>query len=49
MDIHSGKEVNLKDKEINEIKSMVKDPKSGFLAFVRKAILDYIEETQQAD
>lgn len=40
--INNGKEVELRDSEIKEVKRLVNDKQSGLLAFARKAILDYL-------
>ncbi len=43
-EIYAGKEVELSKVEIIEIERIVDDPNSALLAFVRKAIHDYINE-----
>jgi hypothetical protein len=41
--IHAGEEVELDKTEIAEVKRVIEDPQVGFLAFVKKALLDYID------
>ncbi len=45
-EINRGKEVDLRKNEVSEIKRLVSSEKGGFLAFAKKAILDYMETTQ---
>lgn len=44
--IFQGKEVELDKEEIQDIIAIVEDGRSGFFAFVKKAIKDYIESVQ---
>lgn len=43
MNINKGKEVELRDSEIKEIKRLVNDKQSGLLAFARKAAMDFLD------
>jgi len=49
MAINRGEVVELRDDEVEEIKELVKDLKSGVFAFARKQILDFIESVQEAE
>lgn len=44
-EINRGKEVDLRKNEVSEIKRLVLSEKAGFLAFAKKAILDYMEKS----
>jgi hypothetical protein len=44
IEINKGKPVELEKAEIAEVKRILNDEKIGFYAFVKKAILDYIEK-----
>ena len=41
--INAGKEVELDKTEVEEIKRVVKDPKTGFFAFAQSAIITYLD------
>jgi hypothetical protein len=41
--INSGKEVEFDKTEIEEVKRVIKDPKTGFFAFAQKALLDALD------
>ena len=43
MKIYRGEDVELDKTEIEEVKRVVQDEKTGFFSFVQKAMLDYIE------
>lgn len=42
-DIYRGKDVEITLPQIEEIKRIVQDEKTGFFAFVQKAILDFLD------
>lgn len=46
MEIYKGKEVDLGDTEIKIIKSIIEDERVQFHAFVKKAMLDYINSVK---
>ena len=44
LDINAGKEVDLSAREIEEIKRLVMDEKSGLMAFAKKGLLDILDK-----
>ena len=44
--IYKGEEVELDKGEVEEVKRIIEDPQVGFLAFAKKAILDYMESVK---
>lgn len=46
MAINRGKAVDLGKRELSDIESAVKDPKSGIFAFARKQIFDFIDKAR---
>jgi len=45
-DIYKGKSVELEKAELAEITRIINDEKVGFFAFVKKAVLDYIDKVK---
>jgi len=45
-DINQAKQVELDKTEIEEVKRVIEDPQTGFMAFAKKAILDFIESVK---
>lgn len=48
MRINKAEEVEFTPGQVETIKKLIKDPKTGFLAFAQKAFLDYIAEVEVA-
>ena len=46
-EMNKGKPVELEKAEIAEVKRIINDEKVGFYAFVKKALLDYIDKTEK--
>lgn len=43
-DIYAGKEVEITQPQLEEIKRIISDEQIGFFAFVKKAIIDFINQ-----
>lgn len=48
-EMNSGVEMDLRQREINEIKRLLESPNCNLVAFVRKVLLDYIKEIEKKD
>ena len=44
--MNKGKEVEMNESQINELKVLVIDEKNGLFAFVQKTVLDYIDSVK---
>ena len=45
--INKGEIVDLRPKEVNEIKQLLQDPQANIAAFARKALLDFVEKREK--